>query len=821
MIPEQFADHDFMLKSFFIATYRNFKNNRVYALTNIIGLSIGMCCCLLISLYVSYELSYDHFFKDKDQIYRVALERKYPDRTRMFGSSPVTLAPTFLENYPEVEIATRLHKLFFRSNLVLTREDNETFSEDRFLFADSLFFQVFSFNFLEGDPATALNGENNIVLTESTANKYFGDNPALDKILMVDTTALLVTGIIEDVPDNSHMNFDLLGSIHSLPFIEAAIEQDSWVNPWLYTYIKLREDADPVEFEKKLPVMVQDFGMASILNGLGLSPEDYLKSGHDFLYFLQPVTHIHLHSNLDIELQPNSNIIYIYLLISIVILILTVSCINFINLATARSTERAKEVGLRKVMGSSKKQLVAQFLTESILINIISLIVSILICWALLPTFNSFVDKSLTLFIVFNPTIIAGLLAFSISIGLIAGLYPSFVIAAADVTLVIKGNYKSNTKGRLIRNGLIVFQFFVSILMVTGTLMLEKQMRYISNKNLGFDKENLLVLRNTQVLDQNFEVFKNKVNQLASVNNITSAFGVPGEFLGSDIFTPDDPEISQLRANISIVDENFIPTMNMEIQSGRNFSDEFYDTLSIIINESAANTLNYEDPIKHRLFSGNLEENPGSEIVGVVKDFNFKTLHYDISPLVIRYAGEGFNPDIIIIRLNPGNPVTIISEISSIWDSLVPEEKINYAFLDQELDKLYYSEQTSGRIFSSFTLVSIIMACFGLFGLTAYMIQQRVKEIGVRKVLGASVFDILILLNWNITKLVLLAFLLSLPVAYYGIDQWLQNFAYRTSISALIFLFAGILTLFIAWITISYQSIKIAFKNPVDSIRDE
>jgi putative ABC transport system permease protein len=431
--------------------------------------------------------------------------------------------------------------------------------------------------------------------------------------------------------------------------------------------------------------MVQDFGMASILGGLGLSEEDYLKSGHDFIYFLQAITDIHLHSNLDIELQPNSNIIYIYLLISIVILILTVSCINFINLATARSTERAKEVGLRKVMGSNKKQLVVQFLTESILINLISLIVAIILCWGLLPTFNSLIDKSLTLDILFNPTIIAVLLAFSISIGVIAGLYPSFVIAAADITLVIKGNYKSNTRGRLIRNGLIVFQFFVSILMISGTLMLEKQMKFISNKNLGFDKENLLILRNTQVLDQNFDAFKNEVNQLTGVNNLSSAFGIPGEFLGSNIFTPDNPEISQLRANISIVDENFIPTMKMEIQSGRNFSDEYYDTLSIIINESAARTLNYENPIKHRLFSGSQEEDPGSEIVGVVKDFNFKTLHHDISPLVIRYAGEGFNPDIIIIRLNPGDPSDIISEISSIWDTLVPEEKINYAFLDQEI----------------------------------------------------------------------------------------------------------------------------------------
>jgi putative ABC transport system permease protein len=810
-----------MLRSFFITAYRNFKNNKVYAITNSIGLAVGMSCCLMISLYVSFEISYDRFFDDDDRIYRVALERKYPDRTRMFGSSPVTLAPTFLENYPEVELATRLHKLFFRANLILTREDNESFPEDKFLFADSLFFQVFSFEFIEGDPQTALDGHNNIVLTESTAKKYFGDDFALNKILTIDTTTLLITGVIKDVPDNSHMDFDLLGSIHSLPFIEAAIEQNSWINPWLYTYIKLRGSTDPEEFENKLPEMVKEYGLASILSGLDLGEEEYLKSGHDFIYFLQALNDIHLHSNLDIELQPNSDIIYIYLLISVVILILLVSCINFINLATARSTERAREVGLRKVMGSNRSQLISQFLTESILINLISIVLAILICWIFLPLFNSYVGKSLSLNVLLNPIAITGLVLFSIIIGLLAGLYPSIVIASSDITTVIKGNYNTNPKGKFIRNSLIVFQFLVSILMLSGTLMLEKQMAFVQNKKLGFNKENLLVLRNTQVLGQDFDSFKNEIRQLSGVINVASAFGLPGEFLGSNIFTPDDPEISQLRANISIVDEHFIPTMGMEIVSGRNFSLEFYDTLSVLINESAARTLNFEEPLNHKLFSGGRDQDPGSQIVGIVKDFHFKTLHYDISPLIIRYAGEGFNPDIIIIRVQAGNPSTRIAQLDSLWNQYVSDERMNFSFLEQDLDKLYESEQTSGKIFSSFTIVAMIMACFGLFGLTAYIIQQRIKEIGVRKVLGASVMDILILLNWNITRMVILAFLLSIPIAYYGIDRWLDNFAYRTSISWYVFVQAGIITILVAWATISYQSIKISLKNPVDSIRDE
>jgi putative ABC transport system permease protein len=317
--------------------------------------------------------------------------------------------------------------------------------------------------------------------------------------------------------------------------------------------------------------MVKEYGLASILSGLGLGEEEYFSSGHDFIYFLQPITDIHLHSNLDIELQPNSDIIYVYLLISVVVLILLVSCINFINLATARSTERAKEVGLRKVMGSSQGQLISQFLTESIIINLFSIAIAILLCWIFLPLFNTYIEKSLSLHVLLNPIAILGLVFFSIFIGLLAGLYPSIVIASSEITSVIKGNYNTNPKGKFIRSSLIVFQFFVTMLMLSGTLMLEKQLSYVRNKNLGFNKENILVLRNTQVLDQDFNAFKNEVRQLSGVVNVASAFGLPGEFLGSNIFTPDDPEVSQLRANISIVDEHFIPTMGMEIVAGRNF----------------------------------------------------------------------------------------------------------------------------------------------------------------------------------------------------------------------------------------------------------
>ena len=440
-----------MFRNYIKSAYRSLLKNKVYGAINISGLAVGISCCMLISLYVYDELSYDKFFDDSDRIYRVALERKYPTNTRFFGSSPVNLAPTLKDNYPEVEEAGRLHRLFFQSQIEVIIEDR-TFVEDNYLFADENFFDVFSFDFIEGDPSTALDNPDQVVITASTASKYFGDESALNKTYRIDTSRYVISGVVADVPTNSHMDFDILGSIHALPFLEQAADNNSWIQPWLFTYIKLRDGVNPEVLEAKLPQMVKSYGLASILTQLGLSEEDYPDSGHDFIYFLQGLEDIHLRSNLDVEVKANSDIMYVYLLSAVVAFILIISCINFINLATARSAERAKEVGVRKVMGSTKSLIMKQFLTESNLIAFASLLIALMVVWVSLPYFNLLVGKGLDLSILLNPVVSAGLIVFVLLIGTLAGLYPALVISSINSALVLKGKYNTSGKGVWLRN---------------------------------------------------------------------------------------------------------------------------------------------------------------------------------------------------------------------------------------------------------------------------------------------------------------------------------------------------------------------------------
>ncbi|MFC2124492.1 ABC transporter permease [Bacteroidota bacterium] len=812
-----------MLRNYFITAIRNLYKNKIYAIINILGLSVGITCFLLISLYVYNELSYDRFFKDSNRLYRIALERQYPDHTRYFASTPVTIVPVLLEHYPDVEEATMFHRLFFLP-FITVNIDEESYAEERFQFADSSFFSVFSFNFLEGNPETALNSQDKAVITKSTARRYFGDQEALGKIILIDTIEIMISGVIDDVPKNSHMEFDLLGSIHSLPFIQASIEQNSWVNPWVYTYIKLRNGAQPDQFESKLEEMVDNYGLTNICSSLGISEEEYSSSGHNFRYILQQVPDIHLHSNLTLEVSPNSNISYIYLLIAVAILILLITCINFVNLATARSTERAREVGIRKVMGSGYFLLIRQFLLESVFISMISLFVAILMVWLLLPSFNTLVSKSLEIGTVSSPIVFAGLILLGLIIGILAGIYPAFVISSVETSTVLKGSYKTGNKGKWVRNGLLIFQFFISVVMITGTLMIIKQMKYIRNKDLGFIKENILVIRQAQALGQNYEAFKNEVKNLPGVLDAGSGFGVPGDFLGSNIFTPDHPETPQLRANTLTIDKDYLRAMKMEIIDGRDFSRDFNDSLSIIINQAAATTLAFENPLNHKLsasFAPARPEDPQYEIVGIVEDFNFNSLHSKVTPLIMFNGNSFFVPVAIVLRVQSDNLPQTIQAISNKWNDIVDNQELSYTFLDDDLDALYQSDLMTGRIFNTFTIIAIIMACIGLFGLTAYITQQRVKEIGIRKVLGATVSDIILLLSWDFTKLIFISFLIAIPVAYLGIDKWLETYAYRTGISGTVFLLSGVFTILVSWLTISYLAIKMAIINPARSIQYE
>ncbi len=811
-----------MFRNYIKSAYRSLLKNKAYSIINISGLTVGIACCLLISLYVHDEMSYDKFFKDSDRIYRVALERVYPTNTRFFGSSPVNMAPTLLENYPEVEEAGRLHRLFFQNEIVVAIGE-KTFIEDEYLFADNNFFNVFSFEFIEGNPNTALDAFNKVVLTKSTAKRFFGGEPALNKTYQIDTSSYIISGVIEDVPVNSHMAFDILGSIDALPFLVQAAESNSWINPWLFTYIKLGEGVSQNEFESKLPEMVETYGMASILSLLNISAEDYPESGNDFKYFLQPVEDIHLKSNLSVEIRPNSDITYVYLLIAVVGFILIISCINFINLATARSAERAKEVGVRKVLGSRRALLIRQFLTESNLISFIALALSIGLTILVLPKFNGLVEKELSLQVITDPMVALGLLAGILFIGTLAGLYPALVISSINSALVLKGKYNTSSKGVWLRNSLIVFQFFISISMISGMLMLNKQMRFMENKQLGFNKENVIAIDQAQELGQRQQAFKNELLNLEGVEKVSYSFALPGNFIGNLIVNSEDPDIPQVRTFTVSVDDDYIQTLEMEIVAGRAFSPDFSDSLNVIVNETAAFLLGYDDPVGRKIYnpSPGSNQSPELTIVGVVKDYHHQSLHSEIPPMIMFNVPQQATLPRIGIKVSGNNNLSLLKNIEDRWKAFDIERPISYGFLEDRLSALYESDQQTGKIFTLFTAVTIIMACVGLFGLAAYVTQQRTKEIGVRKVLGASIGNIILLLSVNFTKLILLSFLISVPLVYFGIGEWLGSFAYHTNIDPLTLLGAGILTIILAWLTISYYSIKIAMLNPVNSLRSE
>ena len=814
-----------MLKNYLKTALRSIARQKLYSAINIFGLSFGMACCFLISLYVYDEVSYDKFFEDGERIYRVALERNYPDHTRYFSSSSVMVAPTLLANYPDVEQATRLHRLFFVPQVVVTVGD-QSFQEDKFLFADSNFFDVFSFRFLEGDPTTALDAANKVVLTDKTARRYFGDAPALNQTLEGGVGELVVSAVIEDIPENSHIDFDLLGSIRGIGYLDTAVNQGNWVSPWLYTYIRLRDDVDVEAFAAKLPGMVQTYGAAQLKAQLGITSEDYTESGHVYNYLLQPLHDIHLHSNMEVELQANGNITYVYLLVAIVGFILLISCINFVNLATARSTERAKEVGVRKVMGSYRSHLIRQFLVESIVISSISLAIAVVVAWLFLPLFNGLVGKDLTLGLVEHPVVIAGLLSFAILVGILAGGYPALVLSSMDPTTVLKGAFKTSRRGVWLRNSLVVFQFTISMVLISGALIMGQQLDYIRTKQLGFDKENVLLIKQAGALATNVEAFKDELRTLPDVLNVGGTNAAPGAFFGSSIYAPDDPEKPLFRTNVLTIDDDYVQTLEMEMAAGRAFSREYNDSLGILLNEAAAHALGWDAPVGHTLqpsINNNNSENapPTFEIVGVVKDFNFQSLRQEIAPLVIFNGNSAFVPNTLAVRVGPGDVQQTIAAIQEKWRALVPEQEMIFSFLDQDLDALYQSDQASGKIISAFTLLAILLACVGLFGMAAYTTGQRAKEIGIRKVLGASVTSIILLLSKDFTKLIVIAFLLAAPIAYWALNRGLDAFAYRVEVGLMTLALAGGLTLLLAWLTISYQSIKTALTNPVTSLRDE
>lgn len=822
-----------MLINFFKVALRNLFRQKVYSFINILGLAISMTACLLIVLYVKHELSYDSFFPNADRIHKLALERKYPNYVTFYAAVPHSFAQAMQNDFPEVENTL----LIFgpNKNAVLTTQTSDkeikSFEEDYFLFADSSFFSFFDIKLIKGDKKTSMATPGQVLISEAIAKKYFGAEEPLGKTIRGDFGELKVAGVFEALPDNTHLRFDFLGSISGAPFLKL----ENYTGFDSQTYIKLKAGADAKNLETKFPKMIDTYAAAQIERDLGKSWEDYKKSGNGYRYFLQPLTSIHLDpTNLEFTIAPSGNLKYIYILSFIAILILVIACINFMNLATARSAERAREVGVRKVMGSFRSQLIAQFLAEAILLSLIATVVALTIAQLLLPMFNTLVEKQLQFN--FSTDIFLGIIGFALLVGILAGIYPAFVLSNYSPITVMKGNFTGSVKGTWLRNGLVVFQFMISIILIVGTIVVGRQMNYMQTKNLGFDKEQVLMIQRAFTLDKKSRTFIDEIERFPEVRAAASTSTMVGN--RDDVFGQQfQPEGSDevLTVKSMMMDDDFGQMIGFELKEGKFFSKETNDSLNILVNEIAVKTMGLKDPIGRKLSNADLFRAFGRPdslnvqrnftIIGVVKDFHFQSLRDGITPLVIfnyEILGNGANNNnYIAVRLKPTRAKDAIVKIENLWKELVPDQPFRYEFLDENLGRGYVEEQRSGKLFAVFSGLAIMIACVGLFGLSAYTASLRTKEIGIRKVVGASVRSVVILLSKDFTRLVFIAFLLASPLAWWMMDRWLNGFAFRVDLTASAFVIAGFIAITITLLTVSYQSIKAAIVNPVKSLKSE
>jgi len=789
---------------------RNLKKHKGYSFINIAGLAIGMACCILIILYIYSELNYDRYHENADRIYRLGTNF---DVGKMHAKAAVSnhpIGPTLSRDYPEVLNAARIRPFMPRASVEYREKQ---FFEEKIFYADNSVFDIFSFQMIRGDQKSALVTAYSLVITEDVAKKYFVDEDPVGKILRLNNDSdFTVTGIIQNVPQNSHFTFDMLCSFETL-YQHNPEQREKWMGDFNnYTYLLLQENYDFRELEQKFPPLI-DKHIGRILKLIGGKVE----------FFLQPLTSIHLHSNLEGEISGNSDITYVYIFAAIALFILLIACINFMNLSTARSAKRAKEVGMRKVLGSYRGQLIQQFLSESMTYSFLAFFIALALVQLALPLFRSFSGTSLNFQFVEVSWIIPCLIGFVFLVGLVAGSYPAFFLSAFRPIRVLKGKLKAGGADSRFRSVLVVLQFAISIALIVGTAAIMNQLHYMKERKLGFNKEHVVVLPIREgLIIQSIESIKEELKSHTGVISVAASSTVPGHGASRhNAFLPEGFELneSQMIGAISI-DHSFIPTLDMEVVAGRNFSPEFAtdSSKSALINETAVQEFGWDDPVGKTIteLTGN---GITKTVIGVVRDFHVESLHKKIEPLYIENEPSGFG--YISIRVRPRNVSGTMDFLRKKWKEFVSSGTFDYAFLDKSFDSQCKEEERLSTIFSYFTLFAIFIACLGLFGLASFTAEQRTKEIGIRKVLGASVHGIVILLSKEFTKWVLVANIVAWPVAYYVMNKWLQYFAYRINVGVWIFILAGALALIIALLTVSYQAIKSALANPVEALRYE
>jgi len=811
-----------MLRSYILVALRNLWRQKGYTLINIFGLTIGLASSIFILLYVINELSYDKFHEKSDQIYRVWISGSMEATEMRHAVSSPPMAEALINDYPEVEQSCRLRK----AGGWLVRQGDRVFNEtDReFLFADSTFFDVFSFKLLKGDPGTCLTEPRSVVLTEEYARKYFGEEDPMGQTLKMeqDTNQYVVTGVMQDFPQNSHFHCKMLGSLTSI----GNSRSTNWLNHNYYTYVVLNEGTDPAEFESGMREMLLKYVGPMLEQFLGVDVQQFEESGNSYGYKLMRLDDIHLHSDLQYEHEPNGNPLYVYVFLVAAILILVIAGVNFMNLATARSTTRAREVGLRKVVGSKRPQLVAQFLTESVLLSLIALVAAVGVVYLFLPAYTNMIQLNLQFDLFSRTWIIPLLIAFAVVVGIAAGSYPAMILASFKPAAVFSSEKSASGKS-VLRSMLIVFQFTVTIVILIGTIVVNRQLNYMQKKDVGFEKEKLLLVKRSDVLEGRIDAFKGQVLQHTNIISAANANSIPSYEYSDNAHWLEGWDRSKIFTLASSrVSYDFDQALGLEMAEGRFFSREMpSDSFGVVINEAAAKALGLEDPLSARFvdIGDNEEDDMFLPVIGVVKDFHFASMQSEIAPMAMHFMPGNYE-GVIAIRLGNGNEAETINFLKNTWEEYNSEYPFDYFWMDEQFERLFSTERRTGQILMVFSFLSIFLTCLGLLGLISYTTNQRTREIGIRKIMGASEQVVMRLLSREVVNLLIISGLISIP-AYFGAKAWLQKFAYHIQFQVggyfLMLLVVSVIVLLLAMLTVSFHSYKAATANPAESIRSE
>lgn len=791
---------------------RNIRKQTFYSFINIFGLTIGLSACLLIGMYVTDELSYDKFHENAENIYRIGLQGKIQGQDLHVSNSNGVMIEAMHREIPGVLGGIRVQQV---GDIVFKYEE-KGFAEEQVFFADSNYFEFFSFNLENGEASTVLDEPNTVVLTSEMAEKYFDEDDPIGKILIIgnDETAYKVTGIASKAPSNSLIKFDAILSMKS---IEEGVEQNGWTSNFLHNFYLKDENTRVEDIDVKLGELTYKYVGPELERFMGVNFDEFLEAGGEYGYYSYPLLDTHLKSGFTDDLGPNGDITYVYIFGAVGAFILLIACINFMNLSTARSAGRAKEVGMRKTLGSYRQQLIGQFLSESVLYSFVSALLAIGVAYLTLPQFNFISGKEIVFSDYVGLEFFIGIIVVSLMVGVIAGSYPAFYLTSFKPVEVLRGKVKAGMKSQGVRSFLVVFQFWISIMLIVCTAVVYQQLIYMQNKNLGFDKHNIMVVRNTNRLDNNRIPFKNAIETNSNIkissytNNVFPGVG------NTTVFRDAQAETDHLMGSY-FADYDHQETMNFELVEGRFFSKDFpSDSTAVLINESAKLELGWESIEGMKLMNYFGNEPSTDRVIGVIKDFNFESLKEDIRPLVLSLTDRSNN---LMIRYE-GSSKEAVEATGILWDEYASGETFEYEFLDENYDALFRAEERLGSIFSIFTALAIFIACLGLFALASFMAEQRTKEIGIRKAMGATIPNLASLLSKEFTKLVIIAFVLSIFPSYYFMNKWLDGFAYKQDIGVWLFIGAGVLSLLIALVTVSYQALKAALSNPVDSLKYE